>query len=152
MFFIQPAACLHPAGGRQVHPLRVARARRARLPPKPGSAIRISGGQHQDAAALDRRDVPGVDTALPLAVRLRLPSMASTLAAVGADPPNPFLRRRLRGFFIKTPSSATTASSSGDSIRLYDLATRPTSALSLIPWPPSPLLCRGTPSPSTTCR
>ena len=38
------------------------------------------------AAALDRRDVPGGDTALHLAVRLRLPSMASALAAAGADP------------------------------------------------------------------
>ncbi|KAL6657966.1 hypothetical protein ACP70R_005746 [Stipagrostis hirtigluma subsp. patula] len=38
------------------------------------------------AAALDRRDVPGGDTALHLAVRLRLPSLASALAAAGADP------------------------------------------------------------------
>ncbi|KAE8771866.1 ankyrin repeat domain-containing protein 13C-like [Hordeum vulgare] len=38
------------------------------------------------SAALDRRDVPGGDTALHLAVRLRLPSLASALAAAGADP------------------------------------------------------------------
>jgi hypothetical protein len=38
------------------------------------------------AAALDRRDVPGGDTALHLAVRLRLSSLASALAAAGADP------------------------------------------------------------------
>ncbi|KAM3365776.1 hypothetical protein ACQJBY_015437 [Aegilops geniculata] len=38
------------------------------------------------SAALDRRDVPGGDTALHLAVRLRLPSLASALAATGADP------------------------------------------------------------------
>ena len=42
------------------------------------------------AAALDRRDVPGGDTALHLAVRLRLPSMASALAAAGANPTQPF--------------------------------------------------------------
>jgi ankyrin repeat domain-containing protein 13 len=38
------------------------------------------------SAALDRRDVPGGDTALHLAVRLRLPSLASALATAGADP------------------------------------------------------------------
>ncbi|KAG8080386.1 hypothetical protein GUJ93_ZPchr0007g4505 [Zizania palustris] len=38
------------------------------------------------SAALDRRDVPGGDTALHLAVRLRLASVASALAAAGADP------------------------------------------------------------------
>jgi ankyrin repeat domain-containing protein 13 len=38
------------------------------------------------SAALDRRDVPGGDTALHLAVRLRLPSIASALTAAGADP------------------------------------------------------------------
>jgi hypothetical protein len=38
------------------------------------------------SAVLDRRDVPGGDTALHLAVRLKLPSLASALAAAGADP------------------------------------------------------------------
>uniref|UniRef100_A0A0E0EBQ2 Ankyrin repeat domain-containing protein n=1 Tax=Oryza meridionalis TaxID=40149 RepID=A0A0E0EBQ2_9ORYZ len=59
------------------HPSRILTAadaaREARL------AASVSG-------ALDRRDVPGGDTALHLAVRLRLPSLASALAAAGADP------------------------------------------------------------------
>ncbi|GJN41437.1 hypothetical protein PR202_gn00812 [Eleusine coracana subsp. coracana] len=60
------------------HPSRVltaatAAAREARL----ASSVSV---------ALDRRDVPGGDTALHLAVRLRLPSLASALAAAGADP------------------------------------------------------------------
>ncbi|XP_039787258.1 WAS/WASL-interacting protein family member 2-like [Panicum virgatum] len=38
------------------------------------------------AAVLGRRAVPDGDTALQLAVRLQLPSMASVLAAAGADP------------------------------------------------------------------
>ena len=71
----------------------------------------------------------------------------------GRTPPNPSLRRWLRGFSIKTPSYAATASSFDDYIRLYDLATRPTLALSLTPWlPSSPLPCRGTSSPPTTSR
>ncbi|KAG8094579.1 hypothetical protein GUJ93_ZPchr0012g21154 [Zizania palustris] len=38
------------------------------------------------SAVLDRRDVPSGDIALHLAVRLRLASVASALAAAGADP------------------------------------------------------------------
>ncbi|KAG8089020.1 hypothetical protein GUJ93_ZPchr0011g27205 [Zizania palustris] len=38
------------------------------------------------SAVLDRRDVPGGDIALHLAVRLRLTSVASALAAASADP------------------------------------------------------------------
>ena len=82
--FIQPAAV------RFIRSVWLALAgpdfRPSRARPSASSTWQQQAEQQQDVAALDRCDVPGVDTALHLAVRLRLPSMASALAAAGANP------------------------------------------------------------------